>query len=210
MRARPRRGIGAAVLGGLLAIGGGLASAQGGSSVDGGDEALIAEALAAPLPAEPGPDDGGEAFQREVFSDGVVTFEEYRRAVASMIACMERAGFAVEGPFGYPDDARAPIVIAPGEDPSHRLTYAVVATGDDSLRTGVMEGCEMRWLYRVEYVWLAKHAPSEADIEAWLQRAADCARTYGLPVSSPPTADEIVRAVQQGCRPWEASSPATG
>lgn len=210
MRAPFRRGIGAVVVGALLAAGGGLALAQGGSDQTGADEALIAEALSAPLPAEPGPDDGGEAFQQEVFSDGVVTFEEYRRAVTSAMACIERAGFTVEGPFRYPDDPRAPIVIAPGEDPSGRLTYVVVATGDDRLRSRVIEGCEMRWLYRVQYVWLAKHAPSEGEIEAWLGRASDCARALGLPVSSPPTADEVALAVRQGCRPWEAGTPPAG
>lgn len=201
------KAIGAALLGGLLAIGAGLAFAQGGPGATGGDEALIAEALAAPLPAEPGPDDGGEAFQQEVFSDGVVTFEEYRRAVTSAMACIERAGFTVEGPFRYPDDPQAPIVIAPGEDPSDRLTYVVAATGDDRRRSRVLEGCEMRWLYRIEYVWLGKHAPSEEEIEAWNQRATDCARAHGLPVSDPPTADEVAHAFAQGCRPWEASAP---
>jgi hypothetical protein len=212
MRALAGRRVAVVLLGGLLIAGGGLATAQTApEEATGDDRTLIAEALAAPLPAEAGPDEGGEGFQREVFRDGVVTFDEYERAVLEEIRGIERKGFAVEGPYRYPEGPV--IVFAPGEDPSIRLNWVVVAPDEASEERRlerVMLACEMQWRYRIENVWLAKHGPSEAEVDAWLQRLADCAREHGLSVSLPPTADEQVQAIADGCRPWEMPAPAGG
>lgn len=212
MRPLPGRRVAVAVLGGLLVAGGGLAAARSAPEEAADDDrTLIAEALAAPLPAEPGPDQGGEEFQREVFRDGVVTFDEYERAVLEEIRCIEREGFAVEGPYRYPEGPM--IVFAPGADPSIRVDWAAVVPDEASEERRldqVMLRCEMQWRYRIERVWLGKHAPSEAEVDAWLQRLADCAREHGLSVSLPPTPDEQVQAIARGCRPWEVPAPAGG
>jgi len=195
-------GIAAAVLGG----GATLASVIGAGAVVGGgagpDQALIEEALQAPLPTDPGSHVGGAALERQVFADGHVTFDEYERAVLSAIQCVRDQGFTVVGPYRYPE---GPLVYSPGEDPSYRLTYGVIDTADEPRQGEVLARCEAQWLYRIQYVWLGKHAPTAAETQAWLERAWACARARGVPLSEPPTEDDAMDAVAAGCRPWETT-----
>lgn len=197
----PRAGIVAGALAAVVAFAVGDGAAVGGPA--GPDQELIEEAMRAPLPGDPGPDVGGRALEREVFADGLVTFDEYERAVVAAIQCLRDEGFTVVGPYQYPE---GPLVYSPGDDPSIRLTYGVIDTGDEPRQGQALERCDAQWLYRIRYVWLGKHAASDAEIQAWLERAWACARQKGLPLSDPPTEEDADNAVFHGCRPWETAS----
>lgn len=154
------------------------------------------------LPADPGPDQGGAALQQQVFADGEVTFDEYERAVTAGIECMRDEGFDVEGPMRYPDGY---LVISPGFDPHLQLTLRARGTdaGDGVDRFGpVNERCQAQWYYAIEQIWIEQNEPTQAEINAWLERAWDCAREKGLPLSNPPTEAEAMESTAYGCEPW--------
>lgn len=52
------------------------------------------------LDVDPGPDQGGAALKAEVFADGVVTFDEYERAMNAYAQCVRDEGFALLHPMG--------------------------------------------------------------------------------------------------------------
>ncbi|MEX2323528.1 MAG: hypothetical protein WEA29_07130 [Acidimicrobiia bacterium] len=56
------------------------------------------------LDVDPGPDRGGAALKAEVFADGVVTFDEYERAMNAYAQCVREEGFEVRGPLTFPTD----------------------------------------------------------------------------------------------------------
>ncbi len=154
-----------------------------------------------PLPVDPGSDVGGRALQEQIFADGQVSFDEYERAFAAAVQCMRDEGFDVEGPLHYPDGY---LVVEPGWDPRHWLTSRA-HTGDDptDLYGEVNARCQAQWSYAVGTVYRRQFQPSEAEVQAWLEQAWQCAREKSLQVSAPPTVDEAMTAVTFGCRPWE-------
>lgn len=155
-----------------------------------------------PLPDDPGPDVGGRALQELVFADGEVTFAEYERATVAAIQCMRDEGFQVEGPLRYPDGGL--LIVEPGHDPRLRLSLRADVGNDPTDRFGRVNGrCRAQWSYAIEQVYLRQFAPSEEEVRAWLERAWACGRERGLPLSNPPTENEALDAVGQGCRPWE-------
>ena len=156
-----------------------------------------------PLPDDPGPDVGGRALQQEVFADGKVTDAEYERAVIATVACIRQEGFIVQGPLRYPD---GPITVAPGEDPTRRLGVIMRAVNpEDDARSGEVSGrCQAQWSYAIERVYLDQFAPTEAEIQAWLERAWACMREQGIEVSDRPTELEAMDSVAYGCKPWES------
>ncbi len=156
-----------------------------------------------PLPYDPGPDVGGLTLQREIFSDGKVTFDEYERAFTAGVECMRAEGFEVEGPLRYPE---APLAIAPGTDPRHRLGLIArnIAAEEDERWSDVNQRCQVQWYYMVEQIYLRQFVPTEEETRAWLERAWACAEAKGVDLSDPPTEDEAVMAVGLGCRPWES------
>jgi hypothetical protein len=155
-----------------------------------------------PPPFDPGPDVGGRALQQAIFADGVVTHDEYERAYTAAIQCMRGEGFEVEGPLRYPD---GPLVFTVGADPRLRLTLAARPGDDPEDRFGEVNGrCLAQWSYAVEQVYLRQFAPTEDEFQAWLERAWECARDRGLPLSDPPTSQEASDAVLFGCQPWES------
>lgn len=152
------------------------------------------------LPADPGPDIGGRALQEAIFADGKVTFDEYERAFSAAIQCMRDEGFDVEGPLRYPDGY---VPVMPGFDPRLKLTLNAHVGEDAEDRFGEVNArCQAQWSYAVEWVFLHQFAPTEEEIQRWLERAWACAREHGLPVSDPPTVEEAIRAVPP-CEPWE-------
>jgi len=155
------------------------------------------------LPFSPGPDVGGHALQNAVFADGEVTADEYERAMDAAIGCMRDEGFQVEGPLRYPDGY---LVVEPGMDPTLRLTLRATVSDEESDRYGEVNGrCQAQWSYAIEQVYLRQFRPSEAEVQAWLERAWTCLEERGEPISSPPTEEEAIGAVTLGCRPWEES-----
>lgn len=188
----------------LLIVGAcGTASEEPRNSASGSDSKLIAAVTAEALPAKPGPDAGGKALEEEIFSDGVVSFSEYERSVLAALQCVRDHGFEVEGPFRYPDP-NAEIGIEPGADPTNHLTWHGINIEEDEQFGTVSGACQAQWSYRVEQVWLRKNAPTQDEIQAWLERAWECARKEGMSLSAPPTEEEAVMAVLHGCRPWES------
>lgn len=175
--------------------------ALGGSEPE-AERSLIERILTEPLPADPGPDVGGPALEVEVFADGVVTFDEYERAVYAAIECMRAEGFVIEGPHRYPDALF--VTVGPGWDPSLLFTFAARDVDDDDRWTEVSDRCQAQWSYRIEQVWLEQNAPSEAEVQAWLDRAWTCLRERGAQLSDPPTPEEALQVTAYGCRPWEA------
>lgn len=156
-----------------------------------------------PLPADPGPDQGGAALQQSIFEDGVVTFAEYERAFVAALACMVTAGLEVEGPLRYPDGV---LVLEPGTDPRNRLTMFITVPDDPSVDdSGITDSCQAQWSYAVETLWLRSVGPSQVEIQAWLEAAWACGEAAGQELSSPPTDMDAFDAVDTyGCKPWEA------
>jgi hypothetical protein len=154
-----------------------------------------------PLPVDPGPDRSGRALQTEIFADGVVTASEYERAMRAAVECMRAQGFDVEGPLRYPD---GPLAVEPGLDPTIRLSVRARVRSDPADRYGEVNAtCQAQWSYAVEQIYLRQFQPTEAEVQAWLDRAWSCAREKGMSISSPPTEEDASQAVLQGCRPWE-------
>jgi hypothetical protein len=63
----------------------------------------------------------------------------------------------------------------------------------------------MQWRYLIEQIWLHQQAPTPEEVNAWLDRAWECARHKGIYVSDPPDlAQDVSRVVnpQSGCEPW--------
>jgi hypothetical protein len=153
-----------------------------------------------PLPFDPGPDVGGRALQQEIFADGEVTSDEYERAVTATVQCIRDEGFGVDGPLRYPEGYT---VTVPGYDPSLWLLYRIDAGDDPQDRAGDVDGrCQAQWSFAVQAVYTRQFEPTEEEIRAWLQRAWDCAKEKGLPLSSPPTVQEATDVVAFDCRPW--------
>lgn len=157
-----------------------------------------------PLPDDPGPDVGGRALQAEVFADGIVTADEYERAMVAMVQCMREEGFDVLGPLRYPEGA---LSISPGIDPRYRLGVVArnVPAAEEGRWSEVSGRCQAQWSYAIEQVYLRQFNPTQDEIRAWLERAWACAKEKGLPLSDPPTEQEAVRSVAYGCQPWEAT-----
>jgi hypothetical protein len=155
-----------------------------------------------PLPDDPGPDVGGKALQAEIFADGVVTADEYERAMVAAVQCMRAEGFEVEGPLHYPEGG---ISVEPGYDPTHELSIRARVANDPQDRYGDINArCQAQWSYAVERVYLSQFEPTEAEIRAWLERAWRCLEENRQPLSSPPAIEEALSSVAFGCRPWEA------
>jgi hypothetical protein len=85
-------------------------------------------------------------------------------------------------------------------------TVTVRDADEDQRLSEVDARCESQWSYRIEQVWLRKHAPTQEEVRAWSERAWRCARERGLPLSDPPTEVDALDAVSFGCHPWEADS----
>ncbi len=156
-----------------------------------------------PLPDDPGPDVGGAALTAAAFADGVVTFAEYERAMSAAVECMRTAGLAVDGPLRYPDGYLA---ISPGSDPRWRLTLRIEVPEDTSVDASAISGsCQAQWSYAVESLWFESLAPSQSEVQLWLESAWSCATRNGMELDNPPTETNAVDAVAAfGCKPWEA------
>lgn len=166
--------------------------------------AFIEEVLSTLVPAYTGPDVGGKALQDEVFADGIVTFAEYERAMTARVECLRAEGYDVEGPLAYPDGG---LSLAPGDDPRLSLSFQIF--GDlpaaENPADDVDIRCQSQWSLAIEAVWDAQNAPSEQEVQTWLERAWRCAAERGMPLSDPPTVDEAMLSVIRpyNCTPWE-------
>jgi hypothetical protein len=155
-----------------------------------------------PIGWDPGPDVGGRALQEQVFADGRVTADEYERAMQATVQCIRDEGFDIDGPLRYPDGA---LVVIPGTDPTLRLTIRARVVDDPNDRYGDVNGrCQAQWSYAIEALYFRQFKATEADVQAWLERAWACGAEKAVRLSSPPTEDEATSAVIAGCRPWEA------
>lgn len=136
------------------------------------------------------------AFHREIFADGEVTYEEYERAVYATIECARDRGFEVEGPWRG-------LSVQIGRDITKILAVTYVDRPDGHLAIE----CQEMWSLRIETIWVIATAPTEQEVQIWLEAAWDCASERGLPLSDPPTIEEAQDATRQGCQPWLALPP---
>jgi hypothetical protein len=192
-----------------LLIGGCTASSSPSASEDSDAPTywpLIEEARRSPLADDPGPDEGGAAFEAAVFADGRVTFAEYERAINETVECIRRAGVTAEGPFRWTSPDAGIYAHRPGYDYGLFLTvHHIVLTDDDDRRWSVESArCQAQWSERIERVWLGQLRPSEAQIQKWWDNLYGCADDKGIPREY-----AEVAAVFQ-CRPWENGGSASG
>ena len=154
------------------------------------------------LPYDPGPDVGGLTLQKQMFSDGEVTFAEYEQAMTAGIQCMRDEGFQVEGPLRYPDGGYE---LEVGYDPTHELNLLAygISQADDARWSDVNQRCQAQWYEAVQGAYLAQFVVTGAELRAWLERAWTCAKEKGRELSNPPTESEALDSVVFGCRPWE-------
>lgn len=163
--------------------------------------ALVEEVLEAEPSYDPAYHEQGLEFQLPILADCVVTFAEYEQAVLAEVDCVRREGFEIEGPSSYPEGG---MVVYPGGDPRLFLYTWAVNVHDDEAFDDVSARCDAQWSYWVKAVWSAQHAPTESEVQAWLERAWECAAEQGFPISDPPTLDDAANAVfpGSGCEPW--------
>ncbi|MEX2323525.1 MAG: hypothetical protein WEA29_07115 [Acidimicrobiia bacterium] len=158
---------------------------------------------------DPGPEMGGRALKDEVFADGMVTFDEYERAMNAYAQCVRDEGFEVDGPFVQ--SPQVGYALSPGEDPRNLLIVSFPGIDSEPKRARNSEvdlRCQEQWSFAIETVWREQNAATGAELEAWLERAWECARQRGTLLSDPPTLDEAMRSanagfVGDGCVPWE-------
>lgn len=181
----------------VIAVGG--CSPQAGSedirAGPSGDE-LVRQVLAEPLPGDPGPDLGGLTLQRSILADGVVTFDQYERAMSAAAECIRSEGFTVR----FPGDSRVLIV---GIDPAMLLTIEVSNVEEDELLEEIEMQCRSQWSWWVEEVWQRQLTPSEEERQRALESALECGRQHGMSIAEPPHRDDHVRAyLEHGCPVW--------
>lgn len=158
---------------------------------------------------DPGPDMGGQALKSEVFADGVVTFDEYERAMSAYAQCVRDEGFEVSGPLTYPtEDGHA--AFGPGEDPHDNLVVwfpGVTEEPELSRLSDVQLLCQEQWSYAIQFVWREQNRATGEDLQRWLERAWECARQRGTVLSDPPLEVEAMMSasdgLHDGCVPWE-------
>lgn len=162
---------------------------------------LIAEVISrtAELPVS----DESVALHREVFGDGEVTFSDYERAIGAAAQCLRDFGYEVEGPFRYGEGGS--IHIEPGVDPNQIISFHAVDPPDSF--SADSETCQGLWQWRIEDAWFTLIAPTEQEIQVWLEAAWDCAREMGISISDPPDFaidSGLIPFGPDGCEPWTA------
>lgn len=162
------------------------------------------------LNVDPGTDAGGRALKEEVFSDGVVTFDEYERAMNAYAQCVRDEGFEVRGPLSYPADDGTVAGFGPGEDPRDLLNVwfpGVFDAAESDRLSNVDLRCQEQWSYAIQFIWREQNRATGVELQEWLERAWECARQRGTVLSDPPTEIEAMMSANDGhfdgCVPWE-------
>lgn len=143
--------------------------------------------------------DDSVAFHREIFADGTVDRAEYERAVFAAAECMGDLGYNIEGPFQYGPNTGEFVTV--GSNPADHMYYWAInapPTFDADI-----EVCQELWEFTISEVWNAVNLPTEAERQAWLEAAWNCARERGLTLSEPPTELEAMQVASE-CEPWNA------
>ena len=138
-------------------------------------------------PVDPGPDEGGLTMQERILADGLVTPDEYRRAMQSTVTCVEQAGFDA----AVTTDSLFEPSIPPGLVLGHTIT--IPTNGPDPGE--LLEQCRAQWSWQVEQIWLAQILPPPAEREQAWQRFWDCVRDQGVHLSDPPNAEQRTEAM---------------
>ena len=107
-------------------------------------------------------------FQRELLSDGRLTYEEYERAVLATVQCVKDNGIEIA----------KEIHSAPGK----RIAFEFVGgtTEDERARaSAVYEDCYREFEETVDLVWAEQNAPDEKTLELARDALAQCLRAGG-------------------------------
>jgi len=110
--------------------------------------------------------------QRDALEDGVITREEYERAVLNTVACMGESGIEVQN-FRWQGEKR---IMFEWTGPSPRTT-----AGEAQGRT--YEQCFDTYQWDIDRLWSSQVAPTQQEIndaKRWLQ---DCAAGRGVELS---------------------------
>ena len=122
----------------------------------------------------------GMPFQREILSDGVVTYAEYERSVLASIACMREAGLEVVGP-------------QPAQN-GQLLMYSYGGTPDlEGLKAAESEAdrCYRDHEEYVIHLYLAGIRPTWTELEERTTGYARCLVEAGLAVTGSPRMEEL-------------------
>jgi hypothetical protein len=167
---------------------------------------LIERVRNSPTADDPGPDEGGAAFEAAVFADGRVTFAEYERAINETVECIRRVGLTVEGPFRQTSPGAAFLSLRPGYDYGLFMTFHhVVIDAEDDRRWSVESArCQAQWSDKIEQVWLEQLRPTETQIQKWWDNLYGCAAEMEIPQEYA----EVAAVLQ--CQPWKNGGSATG
>lgn len=105
-------------------------------------------------------------YQRTVLDDGVVSRDEYERAVADTAACMQEAGFQTGPLRDVPDGVRMDFPVYSSE-------------GQDRDPDEAWTRCWDTYLIAIESVYLAQHASAEGEA-AIEQQLVECLGSNGV------------------------------
>lgn len=131
-------------------------------------------------------------FERTMFADGVLTFQEYEQATFGAVQCMRSAGFGI-GPGDGPevsDGAEGPRLT-----PRGKYTYNPYSPPnfdrDEFIR--IVTDCKQRYSNVVDFFWAIKTAPTELELQRMRAEIATCLRQTGHEVAEQPSAIELAR-----------------
>ncbi len=126
--------------------------------------------------------EGLPPFQREILSDGVVTFAEYERAVFRTVQCLRELGYEVDGP----------------ELGARGLFYdywVTVGPEGSAATSEAQDRCDEEYLRSVAFAWARQNELTGAELEAELERLRACLGEAGVEVAADATVEDLIELV---------------
>lgn len=130
--------------------------------------------------------------QKEILSDGVITFAEYESAIFAAVQCYNDAGVRISE---YPTkQGGAPVL---GPKLTHRGEYQYIpqfpaGTGQQSA-TDITNRCERDIVGVIRPLWLDHVSPTQQEVQAARDEMASCLRAAGLDAPQHPSQQELLR-----------------
>lgn len=122
--------------------------------------------------------------QRPAFDDGIISFEEYERAVLSTATCLTDAGVQ-NGPKLEADGFTYNLGITTPDSPEGEAQY------EEARR------CQRVHMFAIEAAWLTQHQPTEAEIQAAREALAVCLRELGIDVPDNPSSPDFAKLTHE-------------
>lgn len=139
--------------------------------------------------------------ERAALADGILTFDEYERAVLASISCIQDAGFnIVSTPPTKSPTLPVWVYDVSKSQPGYRLTprgrilYAATGGAYEPAQAAlIVQRCKQDHSDSVEFLWTEHTAPTEADYQALRVAVSSCLRDRGIEAPVRPSAEDLLR-----------------